>query len=91
MMIAVNRQDDGSVYESLRLANPSAMVAKGMASAYLGHSAGIRPVAIYDYETCVEIVMSDYGMTYEESQDYLSRHTVPDIVAPDLPVFVICN
>lgn len=89
-MIAVNRpEDNSSVYAELRIVNPNALVAKGMSEAYIGHSAGVRPVAVYDYETCVEIIMVDNCMTYEEAVDYLSEHTVPDIVAPDLPIFVV--
>lgn len=89
-MIDVNRQsDEGSVYRELQIVNPNAIVAKGLSAAYIGHSAGARPVAVYDYETCVEIIMVENCMTYESAVDYLSEHTVPEVVGPDLPIFVV--
>jgi hypothetical protein len=88
-MIAVNRPEDSNVYSELRIMNPNALVAKGLSEAYIGHSSGVRPVAVYDYETCVEIIMVENCMTYEQAADYLGEHTVPEIVAPDLPIFVV--
>lgn len=77
------------MYQELLVVNPNALVAKGLSEAYIGHSSGVRPVAVYDYETCVEIVMSDRSMSYEQAVDYLAEHTVPEFVGTDLPIFVV--
>lgn len=87
-MIAV-RKPEGSVYEVLAAMNPDAMVAKGMTEAYVGCSVSSKPVAVYDYETCIEIVMQEKGMTHSQAVGYLSQHVVPDTPGPNLPIFVI--
>jgi len=86
-MIAV-RKPEGSVYQSLAAANPKAMVAKGMTEAYVGYSVSDKPVAVYDYETCVEIVMRENDMTHADAVVYLVRHVIPDEPGPNLPIFV---
>jgi|694.fasta_scaffold00210_99 hypothetical protein len=90
-MIAARRPEDGSVYRELLIVNPNALVAKGISEAYIGHSSGARPVAVYDYETCVAVVMADKSMSYEQAVDYLSERIVPDFVGQDLPIFVVAT
>lgn len=77
------------VYRSLREANPRALVAKGLSAAYVGHTSGPRPIAVYDYEQCIAVVMDDLGLSRNEAVSHLVRHTIPDEVGRDLPVFVI--
>jgi hypothetical protein len=88
-MIAARRPEEREVYRELLAVNPKALVAKGLSEAYIGHSSGVRPVAVYDYEACVEIVMANKGLSHEQAVDYLSEHTVPELVGRDLPIFVI--
>jgi hypothetical protein len=87
-MIAARRQDD-NVYEVLSAVNPNALVARGLSEAYIGHSTGRSPVAVYDYETCVEVTMRARGMNYSQAVDYLSEHVVPDSHGPNMPIFVM--
>ena len=88
-MIAARRPEESDVYRELKIVNPTAMVARGLHGAYIGHSAGLRPVAVYDYEECIQIIMGDLSLSYEEAVDYLSEHVVPDMVGIDMPVFVV--
>ena len=87
-MIAA-RKPEGSVYEVLAAMNPKAIVAKGLSEAYIGHSVTKRPVAVYDYETCVDIVMQEKSMTHSQAVDYLSVHVLPDSPGGDLPIFIV--
>lgn len=88
-MIAVRKSDGGDVYRELRSLNPDAFVAKGMADAYIGHSFGDRPIAIYDYEECVEIMMDATSSSRAEAEQLLRDSTIPDAVGGNLPVFVV--
>jgi hypothetical protein len=33
--------------------------------------------------------MANKGLSHEQAVDYLSEHTVPELVGRDLPIFVI--
>jgi|LakMenEpi03Aug12_release.lakeMendotaPanAssembly.Ray.scaffolds.fasta_scaffold10051_7 hypothetical protein len=88
-MIAARKPDDPDVYAKLRELNPEAYVAKGMSEAYIGHSYGERPIAIYDYEECVSIMMSLMSMTRSQAEEKLHASTIPDVVGDNLPVFVL--
>jgi len=89
-MIAA-RKPEGSAYQVLAAMNPKAMVAKGMSEAYIGHSVHGRPVAVYDYETCIDIVMREKSMTHSQAVDYLSLHVVPDSPGENLPIFIVTH
>ena len=86
-MIAIRKT--GDAYEHLRELNPDAYVAKGMEGAYIGHSYGERPIAVYDYEECVSILMSQTSMTRLQAEEKLQASTIPDVVGENLPVFVV--
>lgn len=88
-MIAARRQDADEVYRELFMLNPNACIALGLEDAYIGHSNGERPVAVYDCEACVEIVMAESCMSYEEALEYLEANTIPSSIGQDLPVFVV--
>jgi hypothetical protein len=86
-VIAARKTDD--IYEDLRELNPDAYVAKGMEGAYIGHSYGESPIAVYDYDQCVSIMMSLSSMTRREAEEKLQVSTIPDVVGENLPVFVV--
>lgn len=88
-MIAVRKSDDEDAYAALRVLNPDAYVAKGMAEAYIGHSYQERPIAVYDYDQCVLIMMSQTSMTRSQAEEKLQVSTIPDVVGENLPVFVV--
>lgn len=89
-MIAIPRQPSpDDVYEELAEANPDAMVANGFEDAYLGYTAGMgTPVAVYDYQKCVEVLMDRDGMTEEEAIEYLEHNAVSAYVGKGTPIFI---
>jgi len=48
-------------------------------------------VAVYDYETCIDIVMREKSMTHSQAVNYLSMHVVPDFPGGDLPIFIVAH
>jgi hypothetical protein len=88
-MIAARKPDGSDVYAKLRELNPDAYVAKGMSEAYIGHSYGERPIAIYDYDECVSIMMALMSVTRLQAEERLHASTIPDVVGENLPVFVL--
>lgn len=90
-MIAVRRPEDSDVYAELRRLNPHAYVARGFSDAYLGHSEGDSPIAVYDYEACVEITMTKYGLDRELAELHLHETSIPDTHGDCLPVFVVLH
>lgn len=49
---------------------------------------GREPVAIYDYEKCIEIRMRD-GMSYEEAVEFHEFNTMGSYVGEFTPAFLI--
>lgn len=90
-MIAARKPEDSDVYAELRRLNPDAYVAKGFAEAYLGHSEGDNPIAVYDYDACVEITMGRYGLDRSLAELHLRETAIPDIHGEGLPVFVVMH
>mgnify|MGYP003145702950 FL=1 len=75
--------------EVLFEANPDALVADGLEEAYIGcgHQHGKPPVAIYDAEKCVEVLMKQ-GMTYAEAQEWFDFNTAGAWVGEGTPIFM---
>lgn len=82
-----HRVDDP--FEDLTEANPEALLADGLEDAYLGYviNTHCRPVAVYDANECVRIMMRD-GMTEEEAVEYLEFKTFSAYVGANGPLFV---
>ena len=62
-----------------------AMLAEGFGSALIGYTNGAKVVAVYDYEACVEILMEEDAVSYEEALDY---NVVASHVDDATPVFI---
>lgn len=92
-MIAVaglnSSSDPDRLYASLRLANPDALVCLGFETAYMGFTVEAQPVAVYDYEMCIDIVMGEGDITEEEAVAYFVFNTMGKCVGKkDAPIFV---
>lgn len=76
-------------FEDLMNANPESLLADGLEAAYLGYviNTHCRPVAVYDSNECVRIMMRD-GMTEEEAVQYLDLHTFCSYTGANGPLFV---
>lgn len=67
------------------------MVAHGFDSAIIGVTApgpNTDSVVVYDYETCVHILMERDGMTWDEAVDYMEYNVVGSFVGPHTPIFM---
>tara|TARA_B100000700_G_C14992028_1_gene831799 strand:+ start:655 stop:939 length:285 start_codon:yes stop_codon:yes gene_type:complete len=66
-------------------------VADGFDEAVIGvaYRFGFQPVIAYDYERCVEILMSgDDGMTYEDAIDYMEYNVLGAYMGDGMPCFI---
>lgn len=70
--------------------NPDALLADGFEGAFIGYGAqyGSPPLAIYDTERCVDILMRRDEMTYEEAMEYLSFNTLCAWMGEGTPIFM---
>jgi len=64
------------------------LVADGFDSALIGISEGMNPVAVYDVDKCIQVLMEDEGMTDEEALDYFYYNTVGAYVGEKTPLFI---
>lgn len=81
-------EDFDRVYGELCEANPDALVCKGFESAYLGFTVGLNPVAVYDYEMCIDIVIGEGDITREEAILYFFYSTLSRCTTEGSPVFM---
>jgi len=67
---------------------PEALVADGFDEALLGvcHRFGQEPVAAYDYEKCISVLMKD--MTRDEAEEYFQFNVIGAWVGEYTPVFI---
>lgn len=67
----------------------SILLADGFDGAFLGIATrcGQPPVAVYDAEHCIQILV-DEGMEYEEALEYFSFNVTGAWVGPQTPMFV---
>jgi hypothetical protein len=64
------------------------LLADGFENAFLGIGRQFgKPVAIYDREKCLEILMED-GLNYEEADDYFSFNVEGSYVGEQTPIFL---
>jgi len=75
--------------EELEDENPNALLADGFERAYLGicYRACQPPVASYDYDKCLEILVGQ-GMDYEAALEFFEFNTIGAWVGPNTPVFI---
>jgi hypothetical protein len=76
--------------EALGEINPEALLADGLEDAFIGYTVNHHHahVAAYDYEKCVEILVSRDGMTHEEADEYLSFNTLGAYVGENAPIYI---
>jgi len=66
------------------------LLADGYEDAFIGVgvSAGRKPVAIYDIDLCVEVLMQRDGMSYEEAEEFFSFNTLGAYVGDQTPLYI---
>lgn len=69
--------------------NPDALLADGLEAAFVGYTLNTHHahVAVYDYERCVEVLVSRDGMTREDAEEYLSFNTLCAYVGDNSPLY----
>tara|TARA_R110002153_G_scaffold21867_1_gene72457 strand:+ start:197 stop:460 length:264 start_codon:yes stop_codon:yes gene_type:complete len=66
------------------------LIADGFDDALIGISAGMNPVAVYDHDLCVDILMKG-GMTDEDAVEHMNFNVTGAYVGDKTPVFVYTN
>jgi hypothetical protein len=77
------------IKEVVAEANEEALLADGFEDALLGYCerCGTNPVALYDQDKCIEILMKRDGMTREDAEEYFSFNTLGGFVGKASPMF----
>tara|TARA_B100000497_G_C7307406_1_gene207537 strand:- start:189 stop:461 length:273 start_codon:yes stop_codon:yes gene_type:complete len=70
--------------------NPEALLVDGLNKAVIGFGSKFTnaPVAIYDYDKCIEIFMEDNGWDYEEAMEWMSYNVVGAWMGEGTPIFM---
>lgn len=78
-----------SIEEELAELNPDAMLADGFEGALIGIGLQFnRHLAVYDYETCVQILMSRDGLSRQDADEYMDFNVLGAYVGENTPVFI---
>ena len=70
------------------LAENDALLADGFEEALIGHTQGANVVAVYDYDTCVAILIHRDGMTIEDAVEFMEFNVVGSYVGDKTPVLI---
>lgn len=78
------------ILEKLREECEDCLLADGFDEALIGTVEGAcrSPVAAYDYDKCVEILMKRDGMTEEEAEEFMSFNVIGSFMGKMTPLFV---
>ena len=74
----------------LKEINPEALLADGFEDAYIGWCEVFNrpPLAAYDRDKCIEILMERDGMDYEEAEEYFDFNVIDAYEGEYTPVFL---
>tara|TARA_Y100000004_G_scaffold156415_1_gene181547 strand:- start:169 stop:441 length:273 start_codon:yes stop_codon:yes gene_type:complete len=70
------------------LAEEECLLADGYDDALIGITEGMNPVAVYNTDKCIEILMRDDELTHEEALDHFYYNTVGAYVGEKTPLFL---
>ena len=79
-----------SKFEELADINPEALLVDGLNEAVIGfgHQFTSAPVAIYDYDKCIEIFMRDIGWDHEEAMEWMQFNVIGAYMGTGTPIFM---
>ena len=74
----------------LKEINPEALLADGFEDAYIGWCEVFNrpPLAAYDRDKCIAILMERDGMDYEEAEEYFNFNVSGSWVGENTPVYI---
>lgn len=80
-------------FDRIREINPDAVVYEGYETCIVGicERFGMSPVAAYDYEKCIEVLMRRDKMPHEEAIEFFECNTLGAWAGENTPVFVHIN
>tara|TARA_R110000744_G_scaffold10378_2_gene32446 strand:- start:176 stop:427 length:252 start_codon:yes stop_codon:yes gene_type:complete len=64
------------------------LLADGYEGALIGLSEGGNPVAVYDSNKCIEILVKEDKMSYEDAMEHFYYNTVGSYVGDKTPIFI---
>ena len=78
------------IREALAEVDPDIILYDGLEEAFAGISRrfGREPIAIYDYDKCIDIYMKRDGMTYEEASEFFEYNTIGGWNGDHTPCFL---
>ena len=81
------------VKEFLREVNPEALFADGFDRALVGvaHRCGTSHLALYDRDICIDVLVTEDGMSHEEAEEYFSFNVEGAWVGENTPLFATLN
>lgn len=82
---------DEEYKEVLAEANEEMLFADGYEDALIGYVMrfGMEPVALYDRNKCIEILMKRDGMTFEEADEFFEFNTIGAWMGDSTPAFAV--
>lgn len=85
-----NRDDVVTWIEDAGYEDEGILLADGYEDAFIGVaiSAGRKPVAVYDIDRCVSVLMERDGMSYEEAEEFFSFNTLGAYVGEQTPLYI---
>ena len=84
------QQQQRRITEWLLGFNEDALTADGFEDAFLGicEQFGRPPVAAYDYDACIKLLVDRDGMSQEGAEEYFSFNVIGAWMGESTPVFV---
>ena len=70
------------------LTSHECLLADGFNDALIGISEGMNPVAVYDTDKCIDILMKDSNINHEDALDYFYFNVVGAYVGEKTPLFI---
>ena len=71
--------------------NPEALVADGFSEAYIGYAAQFNapPLAVYDSDKCIKILMERDGMDFDEALEFFEFNVLGAYMGEGTPMFLV--
>ena len=87
-MIKLNKNHE--IKDIMEEENPEALFADGFDDAIIGvcRKAGSEPVVTYSYDKCVEVLMNQQDMPYDDAIEWMEFNVVSAYMGPHTPVFI---
>ena len=64
------------------------LLADGYEGALIGISEGANPVAVYDVDKCIEILVKEEKLSLEDAMDHFYYNTVGSYVGEKTPIYI---